>query len=419
MNYPRVLVISNNSFSLSNSNGRTLGLLFKGWPKDKLAQFCITSDGPDWDICNRYFCVSDRQALKSLLTLTGAKHNDLLEYKTKAPPKTKRIKRTAIKSLIRHCIWCSGIWMKGDFKAWIKAFTPNIVIIQSGDTAFTHDLARKISMHFRAKLVFFNTEGVFFLKENFLYKGFCDRVFFPVYRQLYRHSYRKAMHSASYAFYLNDLIKQDNDSVFNVPGMVIYNTSLIRPSTFFFDSDDPVISYFGNFGFDRSKVLVEVANILESAGIRSIINVYGKGFPEIEERLKGCSGIAFHGFVPYEKILEVISKSDVLLHVESQEAEFSESLRYGFSTKIADCLSSGRPFLLYASPSIACSQYLIKNDCAWFADTPESLISSLHSIVFDESERRRKLHNACIVSENNHSVSKNSRTFQNILVSLA
>lgn len=419
MEYPKVLVISNNSFSLSNSNGRTLGLLFKGWPKDKLAQFCITTDGPDWDICDNYFCASDRQVMKKTLTLRGVKRDDLTEYQISINvPKTKRIKRTPIKSLIRHFMWRLGIWRRGVFNKWVAAYSPEIVIIQSGDTAFTHDLARGIANKYQAKLVFFNTEGIYFLKKNYLYEGFCDSIFFPLYHYIYKRSYRRAMQSASYAFYLNDLIKQDNDSTFDVPGEVIYNTSDLTPTPFVFNQTSPVISYFGNFGYDRSKVLVEVAELIKEMGIQTKINVYGKGFPEIEERLKRCDGIIFHGFVPYEKIKEVISRSDIVLHVESQDEKFAESLRYGFSTKIADCLSCGRPFLLYASPNIACAQYLIKNGCAWFAESREELIEAIKSIFFDAENRNNRLKRALQIAVQNHNSVSNSGRFQHQLISI-
>ncbi len=418
MEYPKVLVISNNSFSLSNSNGRTLGLLFKGWPKDKLAQFCITTDGPDWEICDNYFCASDRDVLKTTIKLKPIKRNDLTLFEASNNPAAKRIKRTPIKSLIRHLLWRIGIWSNGDFKRWVKDFSPEIVMIQSGDTAFTHDLARSIADRFRAKLLFFNTEGIYFLKKNYLYKGFFDTLFFPIYHWIYKRSYRRTMQRASYAFYLNDLIKQDNDFIFNVPGEVIYNTSELTPTPFVFNQTAPVISYFGNFGYDRSTVLVQVADILKRMGIQTKINVYGKGFPEIEERLKRCDGIIFHGFVPYEKIKEVISRSDIVLHVESQDEKFAESLRYGFSTKIADCLSCGRPFLLYASPNIACAQYLIKNDCAWFADSANGVKEAILSLIYNSEERERRLFKADQVAKRNHNINKNSKEFQNQLVVL-
>lgn len=420
MKYPKVLVISNNSFSLTNSNGRTLGLLFRGWPKDKLAQFCITTDGPDWEICDNYFCASDRQVLKATLKLRSIKRNDLAGYEASNNPDSKRIKRTAIKSLLRHFMWRVGIWRNGDFNKWVKDFSPEVVMIQSGDTAFTHDLARKISDIFHAKLVFFNTEGIYFLKNNYFYKGFCDFIFFPIYKAVYRRSYRRAMHKASYAFYLNGLIQKDNDEVFDVPSRIIYNTSSLIDSISecSINKLKPVVSYFGNLGYDRSLVLVEVALFLKSLDMNIDFNVYGKGFPEVEKRLEDCTEIKFHGFIPYSEIVEVIRKSDILLHVESQDLKLAESLRYGFSTKIADCLSSGKPFLLYSSKEIACAQYLIDNDCAWFADNQESLKQAVESILFDDCERNRKLGVARLIAQRNHSTENNCEKFQQALLSL-
>ena len=66
-NNPRVLVIRNNGFSKTKSNGRTLGSLFQGWPKVILAQFYISSDNLDFGVCNNYFKFTDKEALLSLL----------------------------------------------------------------------------------------------------------------------------------------------------------------------------------------------------------------------------------------------------------------------------------------------------------------------------------------------------------------
>lgn len=68
-NNPRVLVISNNGFSKTKSNGRTLGSLFQGWPKEILAQFYISSDNLDFGVCNNYFNFTDKEALLSLLNI--------------------------------------------------------------------------------------------------------------------------------------------------------------------------------------------------------------------------------------------------------------------------------------------------------------------------------------------------------------
>lgn len=63
---PKVLVLSNECFSYTTSNGRTLGNFFKNWPKDRLAQFFL-SGVPEVEFCKNYFQVSDKHALNAVL----------------------------------------------------------------------------------------------------------------------------------------------------------------------------------------------------------------------------------------------------------------------------------------------------------------------------------------------------------------
>ena len=65
----RVLVVSNNCFSYTDSNGRTLGMLFKEWNISKLAQFYIQDKLPDTDVCNNFYRVTDKQMMKSFFHL--------------------------------------------------------------------------------------------------------------------------------------------------------------------------------------------------------------------------------------------------------------------------------------------------------------------------------------------------------------
>ena len=67
----KVLVISNECFSKVTSNGRTLGNFFIGWDKSCLAQFYIQNSEPDFDYCENFFRVTDRQALSAFKTGTA------------------------------------------------------------------------------------------------------------------------------------------------------------------------------------------------------------------------------------------------------------------------------------------------------------------------------------------------------------
>ena len=71
MEYKKLLVISHNCFSKTGSNGRTLANYLKGWPKEKIAQIYIHPESPDFDICSQYYCISDKDVLKSILMLNS------------------------------------------------------------------------------------------------------------------------------------------------------------------------------------------------------------------------------------------------------------------------------------------------------------------------------------------------------------
>lgn len=245
-----------------------------------------------------------------------------------------------------------------------------------------------------------------------------DSLFFPIYKRIYDSSYRKAMKEASYAVYLNEMLKNDNDNSFSVPSTVIYNSSTMEPSDFCFNTVIPTFTYLGNFGFNRASALCTIADTLVSIHKDYKLNVYGNPSTEVQKLLESNPGIVFHGFVSYSEVLNIINKSDCLFHAESQEEQFAESLKYGFSTKIADSLCSGRPFVLFASDNIACSKYIIRTQAGWFANDADSLRSALISILSNPEERKRRLSIAKTVAKENHSAAINSQKFQSILISL-
>ena len=104
--FPRVLVISNNCFSKTDSNGRTLGNFFVGWPKDRLAQFYIQNASPDFEVCENYFRVTDGQAVKALLgkAAGGRVTPDMVPASaaTSSAAATKKRNRNALTMMVRN-----------------------------------------------------------------------------------------------------------------------------------------------------------------------------------------------------------------------------------------------------------------------------------------------------------------------------
>ena len=108
----KVLVISNGCFSLTDSNGRTLAKLFKGYSPEKLAQL-YTYGTPDFEVCKNYYKVTDKDALKSLLlgkTCGRVAEEERCENNQPQAAVKKSIKRTPFRKLARELIWKFSRW---------------------------------------------------------------------------------------------------------------------------------------------------------------------------------------------------------------------------------------------------------------------------------------------------------------------
>ena len=410
----KILCISNNCFSQSNSNGRTLGNLFYGWPKEDLAQFCVLAQDPAWNVCDNYYCLEDRTmlaAFKHLKMAVGRKlqtPSEIVGHNAKTIETQRRNigKKTLPKVMLRELVWAFNRWKSSDFEQWVDSFNPDVVVLQFGDSSFMIDIALYVAKSRKIPLVVYNTEGYYFFPHNWHFKSYLDGVLFPIYRHYYQNKVRKLMAYASHSVYLNDKLQNDYDKEFGGKSSVIYNSSGLHNSCApAFDSDVPHISYLGNLGLNRDSALVEVGEVLYNIDSRYRIDVYGNSDEKIAKTLKGAKGVVFHGGVSYDKVKEVIYDSDILF-------------QYAFSGKIADSVSSGKCFVLYAPKELACSKYIVETGAGWFADNKENLKLVIARIMNNTKERNAVLEKAKVIAEQNHSFEGNARKFQNILLNV-
>lgn len=407
MHYPKVLVISNNSFSKTDSNGRTLGNFFIGWPKDKLAQFCVSSDGANFDVCNNYYCVTDEEIVNAHLQFRKPHRTILKSIESKELQGARGTgKKTALRMIVRNMMWNDGLWNTKVFQDWVQAFNPELVLVMFSDSFFILRIATHLSEQFNIPLMMFNTEGYYFFKQNyFRTKTKWDGLWFPLYQRQFKKQVEKTMKRVSHTIYCNDLLKNDYVKKFGGECSVLYTTSTLKCEERNYTALPFKCSYIGNLTFGRPKALLEVADVLKSIDPLWKLDVYGKALKEEDEiMLRKHPNISFHGFIDYNEMLKVIKQSQILFHAESQIQRWNEGLRYGFSTKIADSLSSGACFVLYANDKIACAQYIQETGAGWFASDKTMLKMAIEDIVHNEQHRNTVLLKAKELSAQNHNI---------------
>ncbi len=420
--YPRVLVLSNECFANSSSNGRTLGNFVNGLPKSKIAQFFL-SGNPDGMVCEKFYQVTDKQALKTFLC-KSIPYGTIVVSKSDAPlgklsGTNRTVQKNAVTMLLRELIWESGRWKKYGFHKWVEEYQPQLILLQAGNSGFMCELAVQLSEQYSAPLVIYNSECYYFKNFDYFNSKGAAHLLYPLFQKTFCKKFKKAIRKAAISVYISKELKDEYDNAFHLPSAVIYTATDVLPldAKNKKESDCFTVSYLGNMGVGRVDSLCEFAKILREVHDAAHLDVYGKvRSQEIIEKFNTHPNIRYKGFVSYEEVLNVMRNSDLLIHVESFDDFYKEDLKFAFSTKIADSLASGTCFLLYAPESLTCTKYLLGNQAAYVAVDRAQLKEHLKTLTQDENARTRYLRNAQQLVRTNHNAQKNAKAFQHILL---
>ena len=399
----RTLVISKACFSDMTSNGRTLKNLFHGANKNRLAQFFVYGE-PDFEVCERYYKVSDGDALQSLLInkRSGEVHENRAE--TRASEKGllggagKNVKKTPVKVLGRELVWWIGRWKNSRFWKWIEEFNPEIICLFIANNTFLISLSRQIAERYHIPIIIYTTEGYSFMNYNYFTK--CFSVTYNMYYAWLCREYKRVSAYVEKGFFNSTLLRDRYEAEYGYPCYCVMNSSQIEYMEHEQAGNELKISYLGNLGLGRHKALMEIGQALQKIDTELYLDIYGAVSEEsVRKELGESAGIKFHGFISYDKVVNVIHGSDLLIHTELNDAVMNRDLKYAFSTKIADCVCSGTPLLMYASEELAETMFLKENGCAFIVNRKEELKGVLKKALTDREARIEVLEKAKITRD--------------------
>lgn len=417
----RVLIFANNALSKSNSNGRTLLNLLGECNKENLAQFYIQNDTPDFDVCNNYFFVSDSAVLRAFLKRESAgrvvcKIADEKRENATTVSNGKKLPRNPLTMLIRDFLWNRNGW-RVLFNDWVKAFDPECVLLQAGDTPFLFNLALETAKKYRIPMLIYNSEDYYFKNYNYFKNSGITGVFYPIFRSKLKKATKTAINYATISIYISEDLKNIYDAEFSKPSVAIYTATDIEPVLA--QSEKPIFSYLGNLGLERHVGLIKIAESLNKINSDYKLDVYGK-IPNdmVKQAFDNCNSLNYCGLVSYERVKEVIAESLLVFHTESEDPFYVKDIRHGFTTKIADSLASGTCFVIFAPGTLSCTKYVKENNCGCVITEESELECKLREIIEDKTLRENYINNALNIVEKNHRAQKNQAKMVEIINNL-
>ena len=394
--------------------------LLAAFSPNELAQFYLHG-APDFLLCANYYRVSDHDALAAFKSVRPYRKSGLVTAAETAPATgksgSKAYSHNCRNMVLRDIVWESFRWWNTAFDAFLNEFSPTAVLLQAGDAPFMYRIARTIAKKRKIPLLMYNSEG-YVLKEVLYSSASKKDPWHNALQRRLRREYRRFMDATDFCFYITEYLEGCYQDKYPHPGKSL---ALYTPSempTLEDKSGKPFrLLYCGNLGVGRIAPLCEVARILSEVNGDATLDIYGRFVSEEDEKgLCAYPNVRYFGVIPYAEIPRVMSEANLLLHVENPDRLVN--LRHAFSTKIADSLASGRPFLVYASREYPFVQYLEKHSAAHIAEGETELAEVLRLCVEDKIALGSHVPAAVALARENHSIERNAARLKEIIESL-
>lgn len=383
----KILVISHNSFSSFTNNGKTLEAILRGFKKENLSQLFFLNESPDYNFCENYFNLSDKDILFSLLTFKTPGH---IVEKQEGQDELLSKKRNKLYRLVsqlshkfpvlRDMYWRKRKWCNESLKSWCKAINPDLIFFVAGPQKFAHDIALFLADFLQIPLATFFTDDYLCIDTQ---KRSCEN-------QRLQKIYQRTVNRSSALFACCDYMAAEYSVFFSLPFHTLLNTMEIIPYSEYTEKEEVVISYFGGLHLNRDNMIVRLARHLDGKGE---IRVYSNSIltPAQESRFRE-SGIRMMPCLSGKALWKAILDSDILLHVESDDADNKKFTRLSLSTKLPEYMMAGRCILAYGPPEVASIKTLADNGigCVVSSQDPsETVRSKLARLTSDFDYRKR------------------------------
>lgn len=408
----KILIISHNPFSKITNNGKTLEVIFSKFSKEEIIQLYFVEDKRiDKDYASSYFKITDKEVVKSLLSIESkVKGTNLGTGQVKKNKFTQLlIDKKHTFAYFRDLLWRIAR-PQNDIKLhdWISENRPEFIFFVAGNQDFSHKMTRSLSKKYNINY------GVFFTDDYILYPQRDSFLKKLQYRKLIK-AYHETISKASICFSIGEMMSSEYEKEFKKKFYPIMNMVSISTDTeTSINNKKFTISYFGGFHLNRWKMLVEFANELDSNIID--FNVYSS-FDltcEMSNSFKN-SNIVFKGYVEGEDLKLAMVKSDALIHVESNDLINKSLTKLSVSTKIPEYLSTGKLVIGYGPADVASMKLIADNNLGIVIENTKDIKNTIEIVSKDLKLLKEYSNRALEFVKENFDIDKNSAKFKDLI----
>jgi hypothetical protein len=407
-----VLVISSNAFSNVLNNGKTLEAVFKAFDKEQLHQLYFRPQDSkliDFNFCSNFYTISEISLLKDFLFIRTTNDYGVDKHTKKNDNVAKIIDFFINKSLkpnglLRDLIWKSNLWKNRNLKKWCNNTQADIVFFVASGFGYTHEIANFASKYLEIPLVsYFADDYLIYPKP----KGVFDKI----QKIRIKSFFKKTVNNSQLLFGIGDLMVEEYSKYFGKQFFPIMNSTEIFPYIVPQYNFPIVISYFGGLHTGRWEMISRLANLIKG---KAIINVYTFDF--ISDQIKTSfydSGVFIKDGITGTEYRNELYKSNILLHVESDNKQHRLMTRLSVSTKIPEYLMTGRLVLGFGPSEVASMKILSENEIGIVISSEDKDLEICNDLneLFSDTQKQTEIglkgYQFAISNFDNNLISKN------------
>ena len=399
--FPRVLVVAHNPFSWEHNNGLLLSSLFQGWPPDCLAQIhvpSLTRIAPARDICSRYWALT----LGGLAEDTGGAESRPAHDPKDAVERESWVRRGLVRATrgrriqaaaepVREWLYGRRSLLQGEGMDQVRAFRPDVILSTLGSLSMLR-IARRLGQTLSVPVVPFFT-------DDWIHTSYRDAPGGALLRRQMNTEFRRVVDEAPARLVISDGMAEEYAQRYTrtfLPFTRCVDADRFPPPTDHTGRTELKLVYAGQVSLDRWRALQSVGRSLHelrTQGIEGRLVIYTTPLHVqlYEEALTRPPVMQVAGHVPSDTLPAVYEDADVLVHVESFRPDIAAYTRFSQSTKMAECLMSGRPLLGFGPGEGGSMRHIQASGGGLVVgeDSERALTNSLRTLLTDAALRRR------------------------------
>jgi len=407
----KILVVTYLPWRDDISVGNTLSNIFNGMENQiEFANIYFRDDFPNNKLVNRIFHISEKKLLKSILSrkpvgneVSLKKEIELKEDFSNSYNKARRLRWDSL-LLIQDLIGILGVWKSQNLDNFIRGFDPDIIFGPLGRVPVSNNLMTYISQKFNIPLICYPWDDHYSLNKKSYSPFFWIKIFIE------RNAIRKCAKQSRFLYTITTLMQSEYSEYFQKRCKVLYKGYHFDRKPLLRSVGTPVIlTYMGNIGSGRWKVLARLANIINAINSDSKkfeLNIYT--LSPISKGMENSLNIgSSHLMKPVKEKdkMETLNKADILIHAEPISKKESQFFRLSFSTKLVDYFYNAKCILAIGGET-ASTKYLKETDSAIVENNLDIIKDKLLSILDDPSIIENYAEKAWICGMRNHNILK-------------